>query len=152
VFDANGQWITSNVMNQDFLAWVGQGRIADRTQEHLGASDRGIVMMRRRFFEDLELVTAGEDPKGLIRDPARNVRVELPVANADTTLNGMTTEQIMKEPRRKVHLTSFPLQAGQPEHVRQLQSEAMGVEIGEFTGLPPIPAKPSTKLSPTQST
>jgi 5,5'-dehydrodivanillate O-demethylase len=149
VFDANGEWITSNVMNQDFLAWVGQGRIADRTQEHLGASDRGIVMMRRRFFEDLERVTAGEDPKGLIRDPACNVRVKLPVANADTTLQGMTTEQIMKEPRRKVHLTSFPLQAGQPEHVRRLQSEAMGVEIGEFTGLPPITAKPSAKLSPT---
>jgi hypothetical protein len=55
----------------------------------------------------------------------------------------------MKEPRRKVHLTSFPLQAGQPEHVRRLQSEAMGVEIGEFTGLPPITAKPSAKLSPT---
>ena len=149
VFDANGEWITSNVMNQDFLAWAGQGRIAERTQEHLGASDRGIVMMRRRFFEDLERVTAGEDPKGLIRDPACNVRVKLPVANADTTLQGMTTEQIMKEPRRKVHLTSFPLQAGQPEHVRRLQSEAMGVEIGEFTGLPPITAKPSAKLSPT---
>ena len=149
VFDANGEWITSNVMNQDFLAWAGQGRIADRTQEHLGASDRGIVMMRRRFFEDLERVTAGEDPKGLIRDPACNVRVKLPVANADTTLQGMTTEQIMKEPRRKVHLTSFPLQAGQPKHVRRLQSEAMGVEIGEFTGLPPITAKPSAKLSPT---
>ena len=41
------------------------------------------------------------------------------------------------------------LQAGQPEHVRRLQSEAMGVEIGEFTGLPPITAKPSAKLSPT---
>ena len=149
VFDANGEWITSNVMNQDFLAWAGQGRIAERTQEHLGASDRGIVMMRRRFFEDLERVTAGEDPKGLIRDPACNVRVKLPVANADTTLQGMTTEQIMKEPRRKVHLTSFPLQAGQPEHVRRLQSEAMGVEIGEFTGLPPITAKPSAKLPPT---
>ena len=26
-------------MNQDFVAWVGQGAIADRTQEHLGESD-----------------------------------------------------------------------------------------------------------------
>lgn len=114
VFDANGEWITSNVMNQDFLAWAGQGRIADRTQEHLGASDRGIVMVRRRFFEDLERVAAGEDPKGLIRDPARNIRVQLPVANADTTLLGMTTEQIMKEPRRKVHLTSFRCRPASP--------------------------------------
>ena len=141
VFDDKGEWITSHVMNQDFLAWAGQGRIADRTQEHLGASDRGIVMMRRRFFEELDRLAAGVDPKGLIRDPARNVRVELPVANNDTTLRGRTTEQIMQEPRRRVHLTSFILQAGQPEAVRQQMSEAMGVNIGAFIGLPPIPAK-----------
>jgi hypothetical protein len=52
----------------------------------------------------------------------------------------------------KVHLTSFPLQAGQPERVCRLQYKVMGLEIGEFTGLPPITAKPSAKLSPTQST
>ena len=39
--DADGRWITSHVMNQDFVAWVGQGTIADRTKEHLGASDKG---------------------------------------------------------------------------------------------------------------
>ena len=49
IVDENGKWIDTHVMNQDFLAWVGQGRIADRTQEHLGASDRGIVAIRRRF-------------------------------------------------------------------------------------------------------
>jgi len=42
-------------------------------------------------------------------------------------------------------MTTYPLQACQPEHVRRLQSEAMGVEIGEFTGLSPIPAKPPAK-------
>jgi len=46
-------------------------------------------------------------------------------------------------------MTTYPLQAGRPEHVCRLQSEAMGVEIGEFTGLPPIPAKPLATLSPT---
>jgi hypothetical protein len=46
-------------------------------------------------------------------------------------------------------MTVYPMQAGQPEHVRRLRSEAMGVEIGEFTGLPPIPARPPAKLSPT---
>ena len=30
----SGRWITTHVMNQDFVAWVGQGTIADRTQEH----------------------------------------------------------------------------------------------------------------------
>ena len=43
-------------MNQDFVTWVGQGRIADRSQEYLAPSDRGIVMIRRRFLRDLEAV------------------------------------------------------------------------------------------------
>ena len=36
-----GRWVTSHVMNQDFVTWVGQGRIADRSREHLNPSDRG---------------------------------------------------------------------------------------------------------------
>jgi 5,5'-dehydrodivanillate O-demethylase len=48
--DENGRWITSHVINQDIVAWVGQGRIADRTKEHLRSSDIGITVMRNRFF------------------------------------------------------------------------------------------------------
>ena len=40
-----GRWITSHVMNQDFAAWAGQGSIADRTKEHLGESDRGVILL-----------------------------------------------------------------------------------------------------------
>ena len=59
-------------MNQDFVTWVGQGRIADRNKEYLSPSDRGIVMIRRRFLRDLEAIARGEDPKAVIRDPALN--------------------------------------------------------------------------------
>jgi 5,5'-dehydrodivanillate O-demethylase oxygenase subunit len=150
VRDDKGQWITSHVMNQDFLGWVGQGAIADRTKEHLGASDRGIVMVRRRFLEELERVAAGHAPKGIIRDPAKNVRVQLPVANHDTSLRGLTIAQIMESPRRRAHLTSFPLQYGQPDRVRKMQSEVMGVEVGEFQGLAPqfeVRPKPAARES-----
>src|SRR5207237_1126347 len=41
---ATGRWTTSHVMNQDVVTWVGQGRIADRSQEYLAPSDRGIVL------------------------------------------------------------------------------------------------------------
>ena len=136
--DEHGEWITSHVMNQDFLAWVGQGRIADRTKELLGASDRGIVMVRRRFFEEMARVAAGEDPKGTIRDPAKNRSVALPIANVDTTLRGLTTEDILRDPRRRVRLTRYILQAGQPESVRREMSRVMGIEIGEFEGLPSV--------------
>ena len=50
---STGRWITSHVINQDIVAWVGQGTIADRTRETLGASDRGVTMLRRRFFVEL---------------------------------------------------------------------------------------------------
>jgi 5,5'-dehydrodivanillate O-demethylase len=123
-------------MNQDFVAWVGQGRIADRTKEKLGLTDRGIVMMRRRFFDEMKRVAAGEDPKGTIRDPEKNKVVQLPIANNDTTLRGLTTQDILNDARRRVRLTSYILQAGQPDSIRREMSQVMGIEIGEFEGLP----------------
>ena len=62
--DETGRWISSHVVNQDILAWVGQGRIADRTKENLGASDMGIAMIRKRLFDDLDAIAQGDDPKG----------------------------------------------------------------------------------------
>lgn len=58
-----GSWISSHIMNQDFIAWVGQGTVSDRSLEHLGASDRGISMMRRRFLKDLEWWRAAMTPR-----------------------------------------------------------------------------------------
>lgn len=133
--DEKGDWITSHVLNQDFVAWVGQGRIADRTKERLGAGDRGIVMVRRKLLEEMQNVANGQEPKGLIRDPAKNVRVELPMANQDTTLRGLTTAEIQADPRRRSFLTSFYLQAGQPEEVKRAMSEAFGVTYGDFRGI-----------------
>jgi 5,5'-dehydrodivanillate O-demethylase oxygenase subunit len=75
---ATGRWITSHVMNQDFVAWVGQGAIADRTKEHLGESDRGVILLRRRILEEAEVVARGGDPKAVIRDAAKNQRLPLP--------------------------------------------------------------------------
>jgi 5,5'-dehydrodivanillate O-demethylase len=100
-----GRWIDSHIMNQDFVAWVGQGRIADRTREHLGESDRGVLMMRRRMFEQLEVVGAGGDPVGIIRDPAANHRVHLPLVGA-----GERVDPATGPPR-------FPFLAGQPQEI-----------------------------------
>jgi 5,5'-dehydrodivanillate O-demethylase len=75
---ATGRWITSHVMNQDFVAWMGQGTIADRTREHLGESDRGVILLRRRMLEEAAVVARGGEPKAVLRDAARNVRIPLP--------------------------------------------------------------------------
>ena len=68
--DADG--VGNNIPWQDEMAWVGQGAITDRTQEHLVTSDKGIILYRRMLLENLEKVERGEDPMGVIRDPARN--------------------------------------------------------------------------------
>jgi len=65
-------------MNQDFIAWVGQGTVSDRWNEHLGASDEGIIELRRRFLADIKVVEDGGDPKGILRDPSKNYRIYLP--------------------------------------------------------------------------
>jgi 5,5'-dehydrodivanillate O-demethylase len=59
------------------MAWMTQGEIADRTQEHLGTSDAGVIMLRRMFFENMEIVRNGGDPIGTVRDPARRC-IDLP--------------------------------------------------------------------------
>lgn len=135
VQDADGRWIDTHVMNQDFLAWVGQGTIADRTQEHLGASDRGIVAIRRRFFEEMEAIAGGAEAKGTVRDPARNVRVPLPMMDRAQTLEGYTVEQILANPRMKLFYTTYIFQAGQPEAVQRAFSQAMGIAVGDFDGV-----------------
>ena len=65
-------------MNQDFVAWIGQGAIADRTKEHLGESDRGVILLRRRMLEEASVAAKGGDPKAVIRDPSKNVALPLP--------------------------------------------------------------------------
>jgi 5,5'-dehydrodivanillate O-demethylase oxygenase subunit len=133
--DADGKWIDTHVMNQDFLAWVGQGTIADRTKEHLGASDRGIVMIRRRFLEEMKAIAAGVEAKGTIRDPEKNIRVELPIADRDDVIRGYTSQEILADPRKKMMFTSFVFQAGQPDDVKRKFEEAMGLQLQEFDGL-----------------
>ena len=124
--DEQGRWITSHVMNQDFLAWAGQGVVADRSGEHLAASDKGVLMMRRRFLAELEAVARGEDPKGTIRDPALNHRVQLPAANRDFYVKGLPRAQMLRHPTVGTPIRGYPFQAGQPEAVRQAFDAAMG--------------------------
>jgi len=124
----SGRWISSHIMNQDFIAWVGQGTNADRTQEHLGASDRGIILLRKRFLSDLDAIAKGEDPKAVIRDSEVNRRVALPVAERKLLIEGLPLAELVKHPILGRQLTEgYPFQVGQPEEVRQAYEDAMGV-------------------------
>jgi 5,5'-dehydrodivanillate O-demethylase len=64
----DGWWdIPSNI--QDRVAQEGQGVIADRSIEHLAASDRGVIMFRKMLEESMQAVAVGQDPFGIFRDP-----------------------------------------------------------------------------------
>ena len=79
IYEDDGRFRTSHVVNQDIVAWVSQGAINDRTKETLGESDRGVIMMRRLLKEEVALVAEGKDPKCVVRDPAQNHALPLPV-------------------------------------------------------------------------
>jgi 5,5'-dehydrodivanillate O-demethylase oxygenase subunit len=66
---------------QDSMAWETQGARADRTQEHLGVGDEGVIELRKLLREQIERVQQGLDPIGLIRDPEKNQLIDLGVIN-----------------------------------------------------------------------
>ena len=70
--DEHGAFITDFVDGGDIMTWVSQGPIADRTRELLVGSDRGILLYRRLLREQLQKLRDGEDPLGVLRDPADN--------------------------------------------------------------------------------
>jgi hypothetical protein len=59
------------------MAWVTQGRIANRTVEHLGSSDRGIMLYRQVLEEMISRVEAGEDPLGVFRGEEHDHQLDI---------------------------------------------------------------------------
>lgn len=127
-----GRWITSHVMNQDFVAWVGQGTVADRTQEHLGDSDRGVILMRKKLLEQVEVVARGGEPKAVVRDAERNRCLGLPIIDRERFVKGPPRAEIDRAVGRTpgpVLPPGFVFQAGQPEEVRAAYRRAMGLPV-----------------------
>ena len=69
------------VSAQDSMAWETQGHVTDRTQEHLGTGDEGVIALRKLLREQIERVQQGFDPLGTIRDPEKNKIIDLGVIN-----------------------------------------------------------------------
>jgi 5,5'-dehydrodivanillate O-demethylase oxygenase subunit len=71
-YDHLGLAIGDAVIPQDEMAWIGQGPIMDRTQEHLVTSDKGVILFHELILSMQEKVARGEDPMGVVRDPETN--------------------------------------------------------------------------------
>jgi 5,5'-dehydrodivanillate O-demethylase len=78
--DEKGDYRLDHVLVQDAMAWESQGTIADRSQETLGASDRGVAMYRRLVRDQIQVVQKSGDPLGVLRGAAAGV-IELDVIN-----------------------------------------------------------------------
>ena len=48
---------------QDYVAMMGQGATVDRTQERLGKSDAGILLLRKIFWREMEAMRSGQPTK-----------------------------------------------------------------------------------------
>ena len=52
----------------DYEAQKSQGDITEHSVEHLATSDRGVVMLRRLYKEQAEIVARGGNPRGVAFD------------------------------------------------------------------------------------
>jgi len=90
--DARGlpDWASlDNAPGQDMVAWVTQGPIADRSDEKLGLSDRGIILYRWLLQDNLAKVARGEDPMNTFRDPAKNQYIRMMQENRGGVQTGI---------------------------------------------------------------
>ena len=73
----DGEFHLEHFASQDQMAWETQGPIADRSKEHLGESDRGVIMFRKLLRDQIQAVQNGQDPVGTNRDPAKDEVIRL---------------------------------------------------------------------------
>ena len=75
--------MVDNNSGQDIVDWVTQGVIADRSQEKLGESDKGIILYRRQLRQQLAILEDGGQPMNIFRNPSENVQLDLPWEGQD---------------------------------------------------------------------
>jgi hypothetical protein len=117
--DDKGDFLLKQINQQDIMAWVTQGPIADRSLEHLGTSDMGIIAFRKMLQEQIVKVQNGEDPIGTIRDPRDNPPVILLEAeNGDAS-----------SPQGRVTVTSGGLDALEQRLNQQYRNSPLREEV-----------------------
>jgi 5,5'-dehydrodivanillate O-demethylase len=99
-------------------------------------------MIRRRFLDDIEAVKQGREPKAMLRDPAANRAIPLPVAEREALANGLGRADLLNDPLAGRGLKGYIFQVGQPAEVRQAFLAAMGFTEAEVQAAHP-PADPT---------
>ena len=98
----------------DWDAWVSQGPINIHGNEHLGVTDRGVVMYRKLLREGIRATARGEDPKNLLR------------AAPERPIPTITQNTVLSIPARPDAAAEWELRlAFGRELVRQMRSGAL---------------------------
>ena len=69
--------------DQDRVAQESQGLIYDRSKEHLGASDQGVILLRNLIKESIDAVHQGKDPFWILRRAEQNERITFDASMAE---------------------------------------------------------------------
>jgi len=69
--------------DQDRVAQESQGDIYDRSKEHLGASDQGVILLRNLIKESIDAVHHGKDPFWILRRAEQNEIITLDASMAE---------------------------------------------------------------------
>jgi 5,5'-dehydrodivanillate O-demethylase len=120
--------LVDNNSGQDNFAWASQGAITPRWTEHLGESDKGIILYRRLLREQMKLVAAGQDPMNTFRDPATNVSVHVPTETDDPNFEGLTGRRATEQQKEGAVSTGS---AGKYSPINQQRARRKGFAIPE---------------------
>jgi 5,5'-dehydrodivanillate O-demethylase oxygenase subunit len=69
--------------DQDRVAQESQGEIYDRSKEHLGASDQGVILLRNLIKESIDAVRQGKDPFWILRAAEQNEKITFDASMAE---------------------------------------------------------------------
>jgi 5,5'-dehydrodivanillate O-demethylase oxygenase subunit len=94
----DGEYNLEIVGVQDVMAWETQGPIARRELEKLGSTDKGVIFFRNMLKRELAKVERGEDPIGVVRDPAKNRVIEFPLERDKVHLTDGFDRIVQRQP------------------------------------------------------
>jgi 5,5'-dehydrodivanillate O-demethylase len=78
----DGWWRVAS-HDQDRVAQETQGPFYDRSKEHLGAADEGVILLRNLIMESIDAVQHGKDPFWILRSPEQNQRITFDASMAE---------------------------------------------------------------------
>lgn len=115
----------------DYDAWTSQGPITSHEREHLGTTDRGVAMLRRKLRQDIENLARGIEPVHLVVKNGRHI----PTYGGDTILhipaNGGDDRKMILDVSHAI-AAAYVKHQDLPDHERRvaIEKSLAGLNVG----------------------